>query len=385
MRHEIKVPEAGFNVTEATVGKWLKNVGEAIAKDEIVVSVETDKITVEVPAGGSGFLVEIRFSEGQKAQVGEVLGVISDTKEAAQAGAPGRKFDHKRKISPTAKAVARAQGVDLSLIATGSGPGGRIVKKDVLAFIAAREQAPAPVEKKAAEPGIIRDEARKIRFEGWRKVIADRMTASKQQVPHYNNAMDIDVTDLARLIAAKNKEKDHPRLTYIPFIMKALVAGIDLVPEVNALCYEDGFIIQDTINAGVAVDLGEKLLVPVVKNIREKSILQLAAETREVVVKARDEKLTPKDIMDGTITITNAGVYGILYGTPIIFQPQTTIVSLGAVKEVPSIVDGQIVPRKKMIIVCSFDHRAVHGGPGARFLREVQRNLEDLTTLMLGL
>jgi len=193
------------------------------------------------------------------------------------------------------------------------------------------------------------------------------------------------VTDLSQMIAASKSREDQPRLTYLPFIMKAIKVGIDLIPEVNAYCYEDGFVVQDALNIGVAVDLGEKLLVPVVKDVKDKSILQLGEEVREIILKARDDKLEPKDITGGTITITNAGVYGIMYGTPIILQPQTTIMSLGAVREVPSVIDGTIAIRKKMIIVCSFDHRVVNGGPGARFMREVKAHLEDLNRLMVSM
>ena len=167
--------------------------------------------------------------------------------------------------------------------------------------------------------------------------------------------------------------------------MKAIKAGMDLIPEVNAYCYEDGFVIQDDLHIGVAVDLGEKLLVPVIKDVKEKTIVQLGEEVGAIIKKARADQLEPKDITGGTITITNAGVYGIMYGTPIILQPQTTIMSLGAVRDVPSVIDGAIEIRKKMIIVCSFDHRVVHGGPGARFLREVKTLIEDLNRLILNM
>ena len=167
--------------------------------------------------------------------------------------------------------------------------------------------------------------------------------------------------------------------------MKAVQVGIELVPEANAYCFEDGYVIQDDLNIGVAVDLGQKLLVPVVKNVREKTIAGLAEDILKIVEKAREDKLDPEDIQGGTITLTNAGVYGIMYGTPIILRPQTTIMSLGAVREVPSVVNGSIEIRKKMIIVCSFDHSVVNGGPAARFLRDVKNNLEDPKKLMISM
>lgn len=420
MTIEIKVPEAGFNITEAVVSKWLKSLGDAVKTGESVVAVETDKINVEVPAEGDGILKNIFYQEGETAPVGAVLGIIAEEGEAVfaegepatpkaagltpeavadsglqtqqsekspaeipSAPAPGKK----RRISPTAKAIARTHGIDLSEIATGSGPKGRIIKADVLDFLEKKKQVETK-EPDSAKDAQIDQEPKaheKVKFVGWRKVIAERMTESVRNVPHYNNAVEVDVTDLSKMIAANRMKDDQPRLTYLPFIMKAIKAGINLIPEANAYCYEDGFVVQDDLNVGVAVDLGEKLLVPVVKNVENKSILQLGEEIGEIISKARADQLEPKDITGGTITITNAGVYGIMYGTPIILQPQTTIMSLGAVREVPSAIEGSIELRKKMIIVCSFDHRVVHGGPGARFLKEVQAHLEDLNKLMLSM
>jgi pyruvate/2-oxoglutarate dehydrogenase complex dihydrolipoamide acyltransferase (E2) component len=420
MIFEIKVPEAGFNITEAVVSKWLKSLGEAVKTGENVVAVETDKINVEVPAEGDGFLNNIFYQEGETAPVGAVLGIIAGEGEAAVAedalatpktagltpdamtdsaiqAQPSEKSPavvppaptpgKKRRISPTAKALARTHGIDLSEIAAGSGPKGRVIKADVLDFLERKSQVEAETTQPGEEAQIDHEPKaqEKVKFVGWRKVIADRMTKSVRSVPHYNNAVEVDVTDLSQMIAANRKKEDQPRLTYLPFIMKAIKVGIDLIPEVNAFCYEDGFVVQDDLNIGVAVDLGEKLLVPVIKNVKNKSILQLGEEIGQIISKARADQLEPKDITGGTITITNAGVYGIMYGTPIILQPQTTIMSLGAVREVPSASNGSIELRKKMIIVCSFDHRVVHGGPGARFLREVQAHLEDLNKLMLSM
>jgi pyruvate/2-oxoglutarate dehydrogenase complex dihydrolipoamide acyltransferase (E2) component len=420
MSFEIKVPEAGFNITEAVVSKWLKALGEAVQTGESVVTVETDKINVEVPAEGDGFLKNIFYQEGETAPVGAVLGIIAGEGEAAvvedslatpqpagltpevvtntdpqaqqsekiPAGIPpASATGKKRRISPTAKAIARTHGIDLSEIASGSGPKGRIIKADVLDFLEKKKQVETggPVSAEKAQDGRETQAKEKVKFVGWRKVIADRMTASVRNVPHYNNAVEVDVTDISQMIAANRAQADQPRLTYLPFIMKAIKVGIDLVPEVNAYGYEDGFIIQDDLNIGVAVDLGEKLLVPVIKDAGNKTILQLGEEVGAIIKKARADQLEPKDITGGTITITNAGVYGIMYGTPIILQPQTTIMSLGAVREVPSAIGGAIEIRKKMIIVCSFDHRVVHGGPGARFMREVKAQIEDLNRLMLNM
>ena len=229
MIYEIKVPEAGFNITEAVVSSWLKSLGETVQNGESVVTVETDKINVEVPAEGSGILREIFYQEGETAPVGGVLGIIAEEGEAFDDQVPGMKVTgparetvktadavkdqgvkspadspaagpgKKRRISPTAKAMARAHGVDLSAIPSGSGPKGRIVKSDVLEFIKKKEQR-LPEKQGAGE-------REKVKFTGWRKVIADRMTASVREVPHYNNAVEVDVTDLSRMIAANRRRK----------------------------------------------------------------------------------------------------------------------------------------------------------------------------------
>ena len=411
MEYEIKVPEAGFSITEGTVVEWHKRVGERIQEGEPIVSVETDKVVVEIPAQCTGILIEISHEVGETVPIGSVLGIIreegeekivpveqlrdrmerkqeplaatAEGKEMEEAVSPGGSLSAPekggRKISPLARRIARREGIDLSRILVGSGPGGRIVKEDVLNLLNKRE---------TIQPEIIKVQEKttdfeKVKFSGWRKVIADRMTSSARNVPQAGMFIEIDVTDIVKLIESTRGQTEQARLTYLPFIMKAIQMGVDVIPEINAYCYEDGFVLQRALNIGVAVDLGEKLIVPVVKGVREKSILELAEETRKLVEKARAEKLEPKDVEGGTITVTNLGPYGIYGAMPIILQPQTTIIGIGAVREVPSVVNGSIEIRKKMIISGVFDHRVVNGGPGARFLGEMRKHLEDTKTLIL--
>ena len=433
MVFEIKVPEAGFSVTEGKVVAWHRSAGDKVVAGEPVVSVETEKITVEVPAEASGVLKEIRVNVGEVAPVGGVLGVIlTETDAAAPAGAAqavprgaafpafvyneerglssitpaagtGRHPAKKRRISPLAKALARKNGIELSAlaagVAAGSGPEGRIVKEDLEQFLktaqasseaaaaASRSGAPMPPSKAGAQTAPQPSAAYgvKVPYAGWRKIVADRMVAAVRSAPHYTMTVDIDVTELSALVQSARERIERPKITYLPFVMKACAGGIDAVPEVNAYCFEDGYAIQKEVNVGVAVDLGEKLLVPVIKGVREKPILQLAEELEGLVQKARSEKLEAKDIEGGTITITNVGAYGIHSGTSILFQPQSTIVYMGAVREEPAVVGGRIVIRKRMMFGGTFDHRLVNGGPGARFLREVKENLERLASFVLNL
>lgn len=398
MLYEIKVPEAGFSITEGTVVQWHKNVGEKVQEGETIVSVETDKVVVEIPAHCTGVLIEIKHEVGETVPVGSVLGVIrgegeekvipaGETRDRISMGqepfAPMASTTdpekERRKISPLARDIARREGIDLSRISVGSGPGGRIVKEDVLRLVQKKE-AIEPETRKAPT----RIEAQeKVKFAGWRKVIADRMISSARNVPQASTLMEIDVTEIARLITSTKGGQGQVRLTYLPFIMKAVQVGIQVAPEINAYCYEDGFILQRELNIGVAVDLGEKLIVPVVKGVRDKSIPELAEEVRKLAEKARAEKLEAKDVEGGTITLTNLGPFGAYAAVPLILQPQTTIIGIGAVREEPSVVNGSIEIRKRMMLTGVFDHRVINGAAGARFLREMKTHLEDPKFLIL--
>jgi pyruvate/2-oxoglutarate dehydrogenase complex dihydrolipoamide acyltransferase (E2) component len=398
MLYEIKVPEAGFSITEGTVVQWHKNVGEKVQGGETIVSVETDKVVVEIPAHGTGVLIEIKHEVGETVPVGSVLGVIrgegeekviptGETRDRVSMGQEpfatmARSTDpekEKRKISPLARDIARREGIDLSKISVGSGPGGRIVKEDVLKLLHKKEVLEAETEKTPVKMEI----QEKVKFTGWRKVIADRMISSARNVPQASTIMEMDVTEIARLITSTKEGQGQVRLTYLPFIMKAVQVGIQVAPEINAYCYEDGFILQRELNIGVAVDLGEKLIVPVVKGVPEKSILELAEEVRNLAEKARAEKLEAKDVEGGTITLTNLGPFGAYAAMPLILQPQTTIIGIGAAREEPSVVNGSIEIRTKMMMTGVFDHRVINGASGARFLREVKMRLEDPKALML--
>ena len=398
MLYEIKVPEAGFSITEGTVVQWHKDVGEKVQEEETIVSVETDKVVVEIPARCTGILIEIKHEVGETVPIGTILGVIRtegeegvvpdrETRsristardpfaEMARTAGPEKE---RRKISPLAKDIAKREGVDLSGISVGSGPGGRIIKEDVLRLVQKKE-AVEPETRKA----LARIEAQeKVKFTGWRKVIADRMISSARNVPQASTIMEMDVTEIARLIASTKEGRDQVRLTYLPFIMKAVQVSLHVAPEINAYCYDDGFVLQRELNIGVAVDLGEKLIVPVVKGVPEKSILELAEEVRQLAGKARAEKLEAKDVEGGTITLTNLGPFGAYAAVPLILQPQTTIIGIGAAREVPSVVNGSIGIRTKMMISGVFDHRVINGASGARFLREMKMRLEDPNALML--
>jgi pyruvate dehydrogenase E2 component (dihydrolipoamide acetyltransferase) len=416
MRYDLKVPEAGFSVPEATVIKWHKDIGDYVREGETVVSIETDKVNVELPAPGNGILTEIRYQPGEVVAVGDVLGVITSRDEAAAepiTQAPGSQdakavqsnsaaaprevptahatespgtqamTGNQRKISPVAKALAKMEAVDLSQIETGSGPEGRIVKEDVLRLIQDKKTTPTAVGKRTAAPPAEPEE--KIQLTAWRKLIADRMTTSMRTIPHYAQSVEVDVTDLTEFIASTKGTADMPRLTYLPFVMKAIQAGLGVTPEANAFCDEDGYVIKKALNIGVAVDVSGKLLVPVVRDVKGKTIMELAEEIQMLIDKARNGRLELHDVQEGTFTITNVGVFGLHSGWAIILPPQTSIMAMGAVREMPSVVNGSVVIRQKIMLTNSYDHRVVHGGPGGRFLREIRDHLENPQKLLLSM
>jgi pyruvate/2-oxoglutarate dehydrogenase complex dihydrolipoamide acyltransferase (E2) component len=208
------------------------------------------------------------------------------------------------------------------------------------------------------------------------------MVSSKTEIPHYTMSVEADVTELNLMIQTL-REKEGLHITYLPFMMKAIEVGIQQVPQMNAHCDIEGFTILDQINIGIAVDLGEKLIVPVVKDVKERTILELVHEIDKLVQKAREEKLEPTDVDGGTITLTNVGMFQIHSATSVILQPQVSIIYLGAAREVPGVWNGNIEIRKKMIFGSTFDHRVINGAEGGRFLKKVKECLEDIGTLLL--
>lgn len=407
MLHEIKVPETGFGIAEATILEWFKSIGEEVQEGEPIICIETEKVNVEIPAPGNGILTEIRCQVGDVVPIGDILGIVTsgnkgdvsdrakssqDRKESDKSSREksihqdGEKIKRKR-VSRLARTVARKEGIDLSLISSGSGPGGRITKEDVHKFAQQRNNQTEPVQSDAetvfssAVPPLAAD--KKVKLTRWRKVIADRLTASWTEIPHHAQSIDIDVTELSHYITETQNDSSIPRMTYMPFLMKAIQAGINVTPEINAHCYGDHYVIRHDLNIGIAVDANGKLIVPIVKQVQKKSIAELAVELRSLVKRARADKLDPKDVQDATITISNVGTLGLYSGFSIIVPPQTTIICIGAVREVPAVIDGAIEIRKKMFVTNSYDHRAVHGGPASRFFSEMRNKLENLKSLLL--
>jgi 2-oxoglutarate dehydrogenase E2 component (dihydrolipoamide succinyltransferase) len=460
----IVVPQLGESVVEGTIGKWLKKVGDPIAKDEPIVEIITDKINIELPAPSAGTLGQIAVQEGAVAQVGDPLGMILGAGESAPAagapavgaapkaapapssaapsppppsrpspqpsapsperrpaavGAPAMagtalatgpdapSIDGMR-LSPAVRKLAKEHNLDVSRV-RGSGMGGRITREDVLAYIEsgaaaqavaaaaapgvpgrAPEAAPAPTPLKPIPvPSFLaaagQDEERKP-LTNLRKKIAENMVRSKHTAAHCATWDEVDMTALVELrgrMKERVKRDYGVSLTYMPFIMKAVVRALHEYPILNASMTDTEFVLKKHYNIGVAVHRDQGLIVPNVKAADRKTILQLAAEIEDVGTRARSDKLTLDDIQGGTFTITNAGMFGATASTPIINYPEVAILGVHLIQERPVVRDGRIAIRWMMNLVISFDHRLVDGTPAVQFLHRVKELLEDPESWLL--
>lgn len=443
---EIKVPSLGQSVPEATVGKWLKAVGDPVESDEAVVELETDKINMEVTAFRGGTLAEIRAAEGATVAVGDVLAVValegeepgqvaggapteaapaeaaekepapaeeaSEAAESAPAEAPKREepaqpapapaargeavIPEDMKTSPAVRRLARENRLDLTRV-TGTGRDGRVTKQDVLAYLesAPAEEAPAPAAAAAPAGAAPAAPAReygpdepveRVTMPPIRKTIARRMSESKRTAAHVTTVDEVDMGALVELresMKAAFLERHGYKLTYMPFILKAAIAALKEFPEVNASIEGDQIVYHRFYHIGVAVHTDAGLVVPVVKHADRRSIAEIAGEIDRLATAARERTLEMEDIQGGTFTLTNAGGYGAILSTPIISYPEVAVLGIHKIQERPVARDGKVVIRPMMWFGLSYDHRLVDGTPAVRFLRRICELLEDPERLLL--
>lgn len=425
MALEIKVPSLGQSVPEAVVSQWLKAEGAAVAADEAVVELETDKITMEVTAFKAGTLASILKQSGETVGVGEVLGLIATEGEDVDAvGSAGRPAEapadaepmqpveaevgevvetpvaapthHEpvipddMKTSPAVRRLAREEGVDLTTI-TGTGRGGRVTKRDVVAYLQGPPQAavtPAPAAATATGRTMpAGDEpVERVPMTPIRKTIALRMAESKRTAAHVTTVDEVDMGSLVELrdrIKSDFLEQHGVKLTYMPFIMKASIAALKEFPEVNASIDGGEIVYHGYYHIGVAVHTEAGLVVPVVKHADRKSIVTIAAEITDLATRARKRKLEMDDIQGATFTLSNAGGFGAILSTPVISQPESAVLGIHKIVERPVARGGKVVIRPIMWFGLSYDHRLVDGTPAVMFLRRVSELLEDPERLLL--
>lgn len=386
--------------------KWHVKEGDSVKADQVLAEIETDKAVVEMPSPAEGTILRINFKEGEVVKVGEVLVVIGKAGEKVEAApakpAPKPETKETTKTTPAAapagrvlatpatRRLARELGVDITKV-VGSGPAGRIADDDVKKSTGARpEAATAP----AAPPGITitvtqQEGDKRVPLTHMRKIIAERMVYSKTHIPHACGMDWIDVTDLAvvREKEKKNFASKGVKLTYLPFIIKACAIALKEHPKFNANFDEstNEIVIRKKHNIGIAVDTTEGLMVPVVKDVDRRSIVEIAQEIEHLAAKARERKLKLDEIRGGTFTITNVGSVGGMYSTPIINPPEIAIMGIHRIKELPLVVDGKVKPRKILGISLCFDHRVVDGAEATEFMNTVMMHLEDPDLMLVDM
>lgn len=395
---DVIMPQMGESVVEGTILKWLVHEGDRVEKEQPLVEISTDKIDTEVPSPVHGVIKKILYPEGKTLPVQTVIAHIEAVEEFA--GANGRSplpeyakqvetvpVGHEEKIfekseeaekrySPLVRKLAKEYSVNLENI-KGSGESGRVTKKDILDYVAARTGVtatpPPEAEKKVFEKETL------IPISPKRKITAERMVQSKRTAAHVTTVFEVDMTRVARY-RELNKDKllknDGIHLTYLPFITHATVRALKEHPILNSSWTDEGIIQKNSINMGIAVSLEDGLIVPVIKDADKKDLLQLARDIQDIAQRSRAKKLKPEDVQGGTFTITNYGLNGSLFGTPVILQPQAAILGVGAVVKRPVVIDDAIAIRSMMYLSLSFDHRIMDGAQADKFLHKIKDVLE---------
>ncbi|MBR0695436.1 2-oxoglutarate dehydrogenase complex dihydrolipoyllysine-residue succinyltransferase [Bradyrhizobium lablabi] len=409
---EIRVPTLGESVTEATIGRWFKKAGDAVAVDEPLVELETDKVTIEVPAPSAGTLGEIIAKDGETVAVGALLGQINDgaagAKPAAAAAAPAKAAapaaapapaapkapSADAPLAPSVRRLSAESGVDATTV-PGSGKDGRVTKGDMLAAIEKAASAPTPVSQPAAAvqvraPSPADDAAReeRVKMTRLRQTIARRLKDVQNTAAMLTTFNEVDMTNVMALRAHYKDafEKKHgSKLGFMGFFTKACVQALKDIPAVNAEIDGGDLIYKNYYHIGVAVGTDRGLVVPVVRDCDQKSIAEIEKSIADYGRRARDGQLKIDEMQGGTFTITNGGIYGSLMSTPILNAPQSGILGMHKIQERPMVVGGKIEVRPMMYLALSYDHRVIDGKEAVTFLVRVKESLEDPARLVLDL
>jgi len=409
---EIRVPTLGESVTEATIGRWFKKAGDAVAVDEPLVELETDKVTIEVPAPSAGVLGEIAAKDGETVAVGALLGQINEggaasaakpaapppakaapAPAAAPAAAP-KAVAADAPLAPSVRKLSAESGVDAATV-PGSGKDGRVTKGDMLAAIEKAASAPTPVNQPAASvqvraPSPADDAAReeRVKMTRLRQTIARRLKDVQNTAAMLTTFNEVDMTHIMAMRAQYKDvfEKKHgSKLGFMGFFTKAVVQGLKDIPAVNAEIDGTDLIYKNYYHIGVAVGTDKGLVVPVVRDCDHKSISDIEKGIADFGRRARDGQLKIDEMQGGTFTITNGGIYGSLMSTPILNAPQSGILGMHKIQERPMVVGGKIEVRPMMYLALSYDHRVIDGKEAVTFLVRVKESLEDPARLVLDL
>ena len=425
---KVELPKMGESVAEATITTWLKAVGDTIEEDEPIVEIATDKVDSEVPAPCSGILKEILFQEGDVVPVGSVFAVISN--EVSEEASPVEEvinvtenlennsksvekeilkpieentiksdeivFKNSTKFySPLVKSIAKKESISIDELEkiSGTGANERVTKSDILSFLENRKNTPTNTANKSIKQPITNSKPTTsvsgndeiVEMNRMRKMIADHMVNSVHTAPHVTSFVEADVTNLVKWrnkVKKSFEEKEGQKLTFTPIFIEAIAKALRDFPEVNSSIDGDSIIIKSNINIGMATALPSgNLIVPVIKNADQLNLVGLAKNVNDLANRAKNSQLKPDEISGGTYTVSNVGTFGNVMGTPIINQPQSAILALGAIKKKPAVIEtesGDLIGiRHLMFLSHSYDHRNIDGALGGRFVRKVADYLEN--------
>ncbi|MCH7615604.1 MAG: 2-oxo acid dehydrogenase subunit E2 [Nitrospinae bacterium] len=382
MATDIIMPQLGESTAEGTILKWLVATGAHVEKDQALLEVETDKVALEIPSPESGSLMEILIQEGETVPVGTPIArlAVESSKVVQQPTSNGKKDSEKiispdsdphLHLTPAVKHLAKEHGVDLSTI-QGTGREGRITIRDVRALIATKEDA-TEVSANGKDQSVGQDHGSQdtvIPLTSMRQTIAERMMDSRRTAAHVTTVFEVD-------FSAIEPTRKNLKLTYLPFVVQAVAQALKTYPQVNSSWSESGIVMKSDINIGIAVALDDGLLVPVIRHADQKDVSQLGEDIADLAQRARSKQLIPDEVQGGTFTITNHGSSGSLLGTPIINQPETAILGVGAIQKRPVAINDAIAIRPMAYLSLSFDHRMIDGAMADQFMQKVKQSIES--------
>lgn len=417
MQTEIKVPAVGESITEVDIGQWLKKEGDSVAKDENIVSIESEKATVDLPAPEAGVIVKILKPKGQVATVGETIAILDSNGAAAPAAAPAapKKEAKSEAKAPEAKpaepatpqATPRVMPAAERLLAenklrpdqvTGTGPGGRILKEDVARHAETKVTVPAPPDRSAAPPPLPASQPKPaasapagrqdevIPMTRLRRTVAARLVEAQKTTASLTTFNEVDLSEVMALRKQFQEtftEKYGVKLGFMSFFVKASIEALKAIPQVNAEIRGNDVVYHRYYDIGVAIGGGKGLVVPVLRNAERMSFSQIELAIAEFAKRAKENKLGMDELQGGTFTISNGGVYGSLLSTPILNPPQSGILGMHTIQERPVVRDGQIVIRPMMNLALTYDHRIVDGREAVTFLKRIKDTLEAPARMLL--
>jgi 2-oxoglutarate dehydrogenase E2 component (dihydrolipoamide succinyltransferase) len=421
----VVMPQMGESIAEGTIVRWIKKLGDAVDRDEPLFEISTDKVDAEIPSPAAGVLTDIKVKEGETVPVNSVVAVIGAAGEQAAAqpsapsaapapaeeekvavassampqaavgqpevgpapgGVPSKEELRRQKSSPLVRRIAREHNVDIRGI-QGTGISGRVTKNDILGYIESGAAKAAPVTAHAAQTRTIPapgpsyrpgENVEIVPMSVMRKKIAEHMVLSAHTSPHVYSVYEVNFGRVAGLRDRRKGEFEASgaKLTYTAFIAKVIVDALRQFPMVNASIDGDNIVYKKDINLGIAVALDNGLIVPVIRNADEKNLLGLSRALNDLATRARSKKLNPDEVQGGTFTITNPGIFGALYGLPLINQPQVAILGVGGIEKRPVVIDDAIAIRPVCHLTLGYDHRLIDGADAGRFLAFVKDRLE---------